>query len=104
MSIRRSYVLGTCLYSHTVPSHTHKILCYRGEKSQHALKSQTQSVILGKLPVDLYPVKMSGKEKPCVLPCLLGVWTWQCCKWGTIQNSISVRKKQTNETDDKSFF
>lgn len=67
------------------------------------LKKHTQSVILGKLPLNFHPVKMSGKEESCVLPCLLLVWIWQF-KWGTIQNCSSVRKKQTNETDDKSFL
>lgn len=68
------------------------------------LLKNTQNVILGKLPVNFYPVKINGKKKPYVLPCLLLIWMWQFLKRGMIHNSSSVREKQTNETDEKSFF
>lgn len=67
------------------------------------LKNRTQSITLGKLPVTFHTVKMSEKSLVSC-SCLLLVWIWQFIKWGTIQNSSSVREKQTNEIDDKSFL
>lgn len=57
-----------------------------------------------KAACDFLPLENEGEGRACVLPCLLVVWIWQFSKWGTIQNSSCVRKKQTNETDDKSFL
>lgn len=65
------------------------------------LRSQTQRIILGNLPMN--SIKLKGKALyPALSTSGLDLAVF---KWGTVQNSNSVRKKKNKqtETDDKSF-